>query len=99
MGTGSARGDSPATRLAIVRTGLALASDGGALEKMLLPFKLGLGATLGSGDQFMPWIHVDDWTAMVSWLIQNDRATGAFNATAPAPVTNRDVHPHARRAC
>jgi uncharacterized protein len=81
--------ESPATRLAIVRTGLALDRDGGALAKMLLPFKLGLGATLASGDQFMSWIHVDDWTAMVSWLIRDDRATGAFNATAPAPVTNR----------
>ena len=60
--------ESPSTRLAIVRTGLVLDQDGGALKKMLLPFKLGLGATLGSGDQYMPWIHVDDWTAMVSWL-------------------------------
>jgi uncharacterized protein (TIGR01777 family) len=81
--------ESRATRLAIVRTGLPLDKNGGALVRMLLPFKLGLGATLGSGDQFMSWIHVRDWTAMVSWLIQNDRATGAFNATAPAPVTNR----------
>lgn len=81
--------ESPSTRLVIVRTGLPLANDGGALGRMLWPFKLGLGATLGPGDQFMPWIHVDDWTAMVSWLIQNDRAIGAFNATAPAPVTNR----------
>ena len=81
--------ESPSTRLAIVRTGIALARDGGALGKMLLPFKLGLGATLGSGDQFMPRIHADDWTALVSWLVQNDRATGAFNASAPAPVTNR----------
>jgi uncharacterized protein (TIGR01777 family) len=81
--------ESPATRLTIVRTGLPLAKEGGALAKMLLPFKLGLGATLGSGDQLMSWIHVDDWTAMLSWLIQNDRATGAFNATAPGPVTNR----------
>jgi uncharacterized protein len=81
--------ESPSTRLAIVRTGLALDRDGGALAKMLLPFKLGLGATLASGDQCMSWIHVDDWTAMVSWLIRDDRASGAFNATAPAPVTNR----------
>jgi uncharacterized protein (TIGR01777 family) len=57
---------------------------------MLLPFKLGLGATLGTGEQFMPWIHADDWAGMVSWLIQNDRAAGAFNATAPEPVTNRE---------
>jgi uncharacterized protein (TIGR01777 family) len=80
---------SEATRLAIVRTGLPLDGGGGALGKMLLPFKLGLGATLGPGDQYMPWIHIDDWTAMVAWIIRNDRAAGVFNATAPAPVTNR----------
>src|SRR6185295_1961319 len=44
---------------------------------------------IGSGDQYMPWIHIDDWTAMVSWLIKNDRAAGIFNVTAPEPVTNR----------
>ena len=81
--------ESASTRVAIVRTGLAMGRDGGALKKMLLPFKLGLGATLGSGDQYLSWIHVDDWTSMVSWLIQNDRATGAFNACAPGPITNR----------
>ena len=81
--------ESPATRLAVIRTGLALARDGGALARMLLPFKLGLGATLGPGDQFMPWIHTDDWTALVSWIVRSDRATGAFNAAAPTPVTNR----------
>jgi len=81
--------ESPSTRLAIVRSGLALDRDGGALKKMLLPFKLGLGATIASGDQYMPWVHVDDWTALVAWLIQSNRATGAFNATAPEPVTNR----------
>ena len=81
--------ESPVTRVALVRTGLVLAKDGGALQRMLPPFKLGLGATIATGDQFMPWIHVDDWTAMLSWLIQNDRAAGVFNATAPGPVTNR----------
>ena len=84
-----ARAVPPATRLVIVRSGLALAGDGGALKKMLLPFKLGLGATLGTGRQFFPWIHVDDWTAMVMWMIADDRASGAFNAAAPAPVTNQ----------
>lgn len=84
-----ARGLDSATRLVIVRTGLALDRDGGALGKMLLPFKLCLGSTLGSGDQVMSWIHIDDWTAMLSWLIHDDRASGVFNATAPAPVTNR----------
>lgn len=78
------------TRVAVVRTGLALGADGGALQKMLLPFKLGLGATLGSGNHYMPWIHADDWAAMVSWMIHDDRVSGAFNASAPAPVTNRE---------
>ena len=81
--------ESASTRVAIVRTGLPLDGDGGALGKMLLPFKLGLGSTIGPGDQFMPWMHIDDWTAMISWLIKNDRATGVFNAAAPEPVTNR----------
>jgi uncharacterized protein len=81
--------ESPSTRLAIARTGLVLDKDGGALARMLLPFKLGVGATLGSGDQYMPWIHAEDWASMIAWIVQNDRATGAFNVTAPAPVTNR----------
>jgi uncharacterized protein (TIGR01777 family) len=82
--------NSSKTRLAVVRSGLVLAADGGALKKMILPFKLGLGATLGSGTQFMPWIHVDDWVALVVWLMSTDRALGAFNAAAPTPVTNRN---------
>jgi uncharacterized protein (TIGR01777 family) len=82
--------DTRATRLVIVRTGLVLDRDQGALAKMLVPFKLGLGATVGSGAQFMPWIHVDDWTALVAWLIESTDAVGAFNASAPEPVTNRE---------
>jgi uncharacterized protein (TIGR01777 family) len=78
------------TRLAIIRTGLVLASDGGVLGKMLLPFKLGVGGALGSGRQYMSWIHEDDWTAMVAWLIRDERAVGPFNVTAPEPVTNRE---------
>ena len=75
-------------RTAIIRSGVVLAKDGGALKKMLLPFKLGLGATIGSGMQYFSWIHADDWTSLVSWLIANSAAAGAFNVTAPAPVTN-----------
>jgi uncharacterized protein len=85
-----ARTAATTTRVVIIRSGLALAKDGGALAKMLLPFRLGLGATLGPGTQFLPWIHVDDWTSLVMWSIDTDRASGAFNATAPAPVTNRE---------
>jgi hypothetical protein len=81
--------ESPRTRLAIMRSGLVLDRREGALAKMLLPFRLGLGATMGSGRQYMPWIHVDDWSAMVHWVIDNPDASGPFNATAPEPETNR----------
>ena len=80
----------PMVRVAIVRTGLALSAQGGALQRMLMPFRYGLGASLGSGLQFMPWIHVNDWTSLVAWLVTNERARGAFNGTAPEPVTNAD---------
>lgn len=79
-----------ATRVAMVRTGLVLDAKGGALPRMLPPFRLGLGATIGSGRQLMPWIHAADWVSMVLWLIQSEHAAGAFNATAPQPVTNHD---------
>lgn len=84
-----ARAVGPRTRLAIVRSGLVLAKEGGALQKMLPPFKLGLGATIGSGQQYFPWIHADDWVSMTTWLIRSGEASGAFNATAPSPVTNK----------
>src|SRR5262245_7027389 len=58
--------DHPRTRLAITRSGLVMAPDGGALKEMLLPFKLGAGATLGSGRQYWPWIHIDDWIALAA---------------------------------
>jgi uncharacterized protein len=82
-------GDSP-TRLVITRSGLVMSPDGGALKEMLLPFKLGLGATLGSGRQFWPWIHIADWVELAAWLVANDSARGVFNLTAPNPVTNRE---------
>jgi uncharacterized protein (TIGR01777 family) len=82
--------EGPATRVAMVRSGLVLDAKGGALPRMLPPFRLGLGATIGSGRQVMPWIHVADWVSLVLWLIQSDRGAGAFNATAPQPVSNRD---------
>lgn len=78
------------TRVAIVRSGLALHPEGGALGKMLLPFKLGIGGRLGSGRQFMPWIHLADWVGLVGWLLETTEARGAFNAVAPTPVTNAE---------
>jgi uncharacterized protein (TIGR01777 family) len=78
------------TRVALVRTGLPLDPKGGALPKMLPPFKFGVGGPLGSGGQYMPWIHKADWVRLVSWIIQTEAARGAVNATAPVPVTNAE---------
>ena len=77
-----------ACRLAIVRTAMVLGPGGGALARMLLPFKLGVGGRLGSGQQWMPWIHVTDWVALVERLMADDAATGAFNLASPEPVRN-----------
>jgi uncharacterized protein (TIGR01777 family) len=75
-------------RVAIVRTGLALGNDGGALAKMLPPFRLGLGGIVGTGRQWYSWIHVDDLAGIYLALL--DGGVGPFNAVAPNPVTNAD---------
>jgi len=75
-------------RLAILRCGIALEAGGGALAKMLPPFKAFVGGPLGTGQQYMSWIHRADWVDLVRWVIATKTATGIFNATAPAPVTN-----------
>lgn len=77
------------TRVVLLRTGLVLGAEG-ALAKMLLPFKFGLGGRLGSGQQWMPWIHTDDWVRLVRFLMDDARATGPFNVCGPAPVTNAE---------
>ncbi|GEN27909.1 epimerase [Halovibrio variabilis] len=77
-------------RLAIVRIGLVLEANGGSLAKMLPPFKLGLGGRFGSGEQFMPWIHREDLVAAILFLLEHDTLNGAFNASAPHPVTNAE---------
>lgn len=76
-------------RVVLLRTGLVMGSEG-ALGKMLLPFKLGVGGRLGSGTQWMPWIAVDDWASLTARLIVDEAARGAFNLTAPTPVTNAE---------
>src|SRR5260221_6026993 len=78
----------PVTRVAFVRTGIVLDRKDGALAKMLTPFRLFAGGPLGSGRQYMPWIHKRDWARLVAWIIENDGARGPLNATAPTPVTN-----------
>jgi uncharacterized protein (TIGR01777 family) len=75
-------------RVCLIRTGLVLGDRGGLLQRMLLPFKLCLGGRLGSGQQWMSWIHREDWIAIALKMIVDTNMTGAYNATAPNPVTN-----------
>lgn len=77
-------------RVCLVRLGVVLDRDGGALARMLPAFRLGLGGRLGSGRQFFPWIHREDIVSMFQWLLENDGAVGAYNASAPDPVTNAE---------
>ena len=77
-------------RVVHLRTGLVLAPHGGALEKMLTPFKLGLGGRIGSGAQVMSWISLEDWTRAVEFLLGAGQVTGAVNLVAPVPVSNAD---------
>lgn len=74
-------------RVCLLRTGVVL-GDGGALQRMLLPFRLALGGPIGRGDQWFSWIHLDDLLAIIQFLLAHEVLTGAFNATAPEPVTN-----------
>lgn len=77
-------------RVAILRTGIVLGKGGGALEKLVQPFKRGIGGKLGSGQQWMPWIHMDDLIGLIMFLIENNQANGPFNGTAPDPVRNEE---------
>ncbi len=77
------------TRTVLLRTGVVLSPDGGALAKMLLPFKLGLGGPIGHGKQWMSWIHLEDYLNGLHFLLENKQSQGAYNLTAPQPVTNK----------
>ena len=78
------------SRLVLPRFGVALAGDGGALQKMMLPFHFGMGGPIGSGRQWLSWIDREDAVRIVEWAIDNQSARGVYNATAPNPVRNRD---------
>ncbi|MBA6293266.1 TIGR01777 family protein [Colwellia sp. MB3u-70] len=82
--------ESDKTRVCIIRTGIVLAENGGALQKMLLPFKFGLGGPIASGEQFMSWIHIDDMVAILLATVYQTSLTGIINATAPMPVSNQE---------
>lgn len=70
------------------RIGIVLGEKGGAISKMLTPFKLGVGSPLGSGKQYMPWIHIDDLVSLMLFAAERESISGPLNGTAPHPVTN-----------
>jgi uncharacterized protein (TIGR01777 family) len=77
-------------RVVLVRTGVVLDKNGGALEKMLPPFRLGVGGPVAGGRQFISWIHRDDVVGMIVTALEDERWDGPVNATAPEPLSNRD---------
>ncbi|MBI5280748.1 MAG: TIGR01777 family protein [Candidatus Solibacter usitatus] len=77
-------------RVVRLRFGVVLGSGGGALSKMLFPFRLGLGGPLAGGAQWMSWVHIDDAVRMACWAASNQQVRGAVNAVAPAPVRNAE---------
>jgi len=76
------------TRLVKLRLGVVLGNDGGAFPKMALPYKLGVGGRIGSGKQYMSWIHIEDLCRLIEFCIENEDIIEQVNATAPHPVTN-----------
>src|SRR5262249_35118278 len=76
-------------RVVRLRTGMVL-GRGGALARMLLPFRLGLGGRLGNGHQWLSWIHLDDLIRLVTFLLRESTVRGAFNIVSPHPVTNAE---------
>jgi len=77
-------------RVVIPRFGVMLAGDGGALQKMILPFKFGAGGPVGSGKQWMSWVDRDDVLSGIQWALQSDSLHGVYNITSPQPVQNRE---------
>lgn len=77
-------------RRTIIRTGVVLSTRGGAFPRLLLPFRLFVGGPLGSGRQWLPWIHIADEVAAIRFLIENEAAHGPFNLCAPNPLTNAE---------
>jgi len=77
-------------RVVAVRIGVVLSAEGGALEKMLTPFKFGVGGPLGSGRQWFPWVHIEDVVGIISHAIGDTNVKGPINAAAPEAVTNAE---------
>jgi uncharacterized protein (TIGR01777 family) len=84
-------------RVVVLRTGFVIAEDSEAVKKLLLPVKLFVGGPLGSGKQYVSWIHIDDLTGMYLFVLGNEKLKGIFNAAAPHPVTNSEFTKHAAK--
>lgn len=82
--------DAVGVRRVIIRTGVVLDKNGGALPRMVMPIKMFIGGPLGSGKQYFPWIHLRDEVAAIRWLIDNPNAHGVYNLSAPQPLTNKE---------
>ena len=78
------------SRVVLLRTGLVLARDGGALPQLALPFRFFAGGPVGTGRQYMSWISLADWIGLVQWTLTRNHVSGPLNLTAPAPVTNAE---------
>ena len=84
------RAEDMGIRTVLLRNGIVLSKDGGALGTMMTPFKLGVGGVIGSGKQWMSWISMDDLVGIVIFAIENGKVRGAINVTSPNPVTNEE---------
>ena len=84
------RAAAPSRRVVLLRTGLVLEKSGGALPRMMRPFRFFAGGPIGSGRQYMPWVHRLDWIEMVRWIVDTPAVVGPVNVTAPHPVTNAE---------
>ena len=86
----SRRAEDMGIRTVLLRTGIVLSKDGGALATMMTPFKLGVGGVIGSGEQWMSWVSLDDVVRIINFVLENEDFRGAINVTAPNPVTNEE---------
>ncbi|HYO81990.1 MAG TPA: TIGR01777 family oxidoreductase [Bryobacteraceae bacterium] len=86
----SRRAEELAVRVVMLRTGIVLGAGGGALATMVPPFRAGVGGPVGSGKQWVPWIHLDDMVEIIMWALHDTRVSGPVNATAPHPVRNAE---------
>jgi uncharacterized protein (TIGR01777 family) len=86
----SRRAEDIGIRTVLLRNGIVLSKDGGALATMLTPFKFGVGGVIGSGKQWMSWVSLDDVVSIINFAIENEKIRGAINVTSPNPVTNEE---------